>query len=174
MLIPADHGPPLEAGSGDGFKIELESPSYRQADIPVALTGQRLRHSWPHLFGRHRSSTTTAIRLGRPDILLVSLKSAGPCEGSGSRTRTVPPPSAVCSSPGSDQFGAFERRIGDRDGRRCRGFLYGREETGGGEGGIGLVADSLVRCLGGQVQVRASSGLLATPAAVASASKVMT
>jgi hypothetical protein len=36
------------------------------------LTGQRLRHSWPHLFGRHRSSTTTAIRLERPDILLLN------------------------------------------------------------------------------------------------------
>lgn len=39
--------------------------------VPVALTGQRLRHSWPHLLGRQRSSTTTAIRLDLPDILLL-------------------------------------------------------------------------------------------------------
>lgn len=33
----------------------------------MALTGQRLRHCWPHLLGRHRSSVTTAIRLDLPD-----------------------------------------------------------------------------------------------------------
>lgn len=69
MLIlgqPTGHTP----GTGSGTGIQ-------NADVPVALTGQRLRHSWPHLFGRQRSSTTTAIRLDLPDMLLLSLPQSG-------------------------------------------------------------------------------------------------
>ena len=44
--------------------------------VPVALTGQRLRHCWPHLLGRHRSSATTAIRVDRRDIVRLHRRAA--------------------------------------------------------------------------------------------------
>jgi hypothetical protein len=53
------------------------------SNVPVALTGQRLRHSWPHLLGRQRSSTTTAIRLDLPDILLLPVTQHNLCSCAG-------------------------------------------------------------------------------------------
>jgi hypothetical protein len=40
-------------------------------------------HSWPHLLGRQRSSTTTAIRLDLPDILLLPVTQHNLCSCAG-------------------------------------------------------------------------------------------